>query len=122
LTPSSQPGPLATMSSADYAQLLKTLCLDALLAQIQIHSIAVGALVLYAVQIADVETEGGSVFECARMENHGAWLRRSSPARDWLRRSTTRGDGQIAERKRVTRLEKAFAWPRFRFVFDRRFA
>ena len=28
LSPSSQPGPLATMSSADYAQLLKTLCLD----------------------------------------------------------------------------------------------
>jgi hypothetical protein len=27
LNPSSQPGPLATMSSADYAQLLKTLCL-----------------------------------------------------------------------------------------------
>src|SRR5580693_566527 len=28
LNPSSQPGPLATMSSADYAQLLKTLCLS----------------------------------------------------------------------------------------------
>jgi hypothetical protein len=28
LNPSSQPGPLGTMSCADYAQLLKTLCLN----------------------------------------------------------------------------------------------